>query len=100
MRFRPHGQSRWVTGGMLLTMSALWLSGCADTQHAKSVERSGFLGDYSILKEGKRGVLMEGTEDQALWLYKNPDADWRKYKKVILDPITIWVGKDSQTKKL
>lgn len=66
------------------------LSGCAGTQQARSVEQSGFLGDYSILKEGEK--------DEALLIYKNPQADWKKYKKVILDPVTLWVGKDSQLK--
>lgn len=83
--------------GMALLIGA---SGCAATQEAKSVEKSGFLGDYSMLTEGKRSLVMEGHEDEALLLYKNPDADWRKYKKVILDPVTVWIGKDSQMAKV
>lgn len=75
--------------------------GCAATQPAKSVEKSGFLGDYSLLKEGQRGTVKEGAEDEALWIYKNPDADWRKYKKIILEPVTIWMNqKDSQLKNV
>ena len=32
-------------------------------------------------------------------VYKNPAADWRKYKKVQLDPVTVWMSqKDSQLK--
>ncbi|HLZ33558.1 MAG TPA: DUF3313 domain-containing protein, partial [Nitrospira sp.] len=43
----------------------------------------------------------EGAEDEALWIYKNPDADWRKYKKIILEPVTIWMNqKDSQLKNV
>ncbi len=64
------------------------LSGCASTQQARSVEQSGFLGDYSMLKEGEK--------DETLLIYKNPQADWKKYRKIILDPVTLWIGKDSQ----
>jgi Protein of unknown function (DUF3313) len=74
-------------------------SGCATTQEAKSVEKSGFLGDYSLLKEGERSAFMQGAENQALLYYKNPATDWRKYKKIQLDPVTIWAKqKDSQLK--
>jgi hypothetical protein len=34
-----------------------------------------------------------------LFIYKNPAAEWRKYKKVWLDPVTIWMSqKDYQLK--
>ena len=61
---------------------------------------SGFLGDYSRLKEGKRGSFFsQGAEGEALLIYKNPAADWRKYKKIQLDPVTVWMSqKDSQLK--
>jgi hypothetical protein len=74
-------------------------AGCASTQEAKSVEKSGFLGDYSLLKKGERSTFKEGSEDQALLVYQNPAADWRKYRKVWLDPVTVWMSqKDSQLK--
>jgi hypothetical protein len=77
----------------------LVVTGCATTQEAKSVEKSGFLGDYSLLKEGERGTFMQGAENQALLIYKNPAADWRKYRKIWLDPVTVWMSqKDSQLK--
>lgn len=50
----------------------LGISGCASTQEAKSVEKSGFLGDYSLLKEGQRSAMKQGPEDEALLIYKNP----------------------------
>jgi hypothetical protein len=90
---------RQMTGAILLLM--LVATGCAATQEAKSVEKSGFLGEYSLLKEGQRSAVKEGAEDQALWVYKNPAADWRKYRKVILDPVTVWMSqKDSQLKNV
>ena len=88
---------RQMMGAILAIMFAV--TGCAATQEAKSVEKSGFLGDYSLLKEGKRSTISESAEDEALLVYKNPAADWRKYKKIQLDPVTIWMSqKDSQLK--
>jgi len=88
---------RQIIGAILAIM--LVVTGCASTQEAKSVDKSGFLGDYSLLKEGERGAFSQGAENQALLVYKNPAADWRKYRKVILDPVTVWTsGKDSQLK--
>jgi hypothetical protein len=77
--------------------SALWLAGCAATQHGKSVEKSGFLGDYSMLRKGETSTM--GEDPEALLVYRNPKANWKKYTKIILDPVTLWVGtKDSQLK--
>jgi hypothetical protein len=89
---------RRVISGLLIGV-LIGIGGCASTQEAKSVEKSGFLGDYSQLKEGQRSTFSEGAEDQALWVYKNPAAEWRKYKKIQLDPVTLWMSqKDSQLK--
>lgn len=92
MRLSNRRLARWVRAGVLAPLALLWLGGCAATQQAKSVQQSGFLGDYSILKEG--------SEDQALLVYKNPATDWRKYKKIMLDPVTVWLAKDSQLKEV
>jgi len=84
--------------GLVLALM-LVVTGCAATQEAKSVEKSGFLGDYSMLKEGERSAFAQGAENQALLIYKNPAADWRKYRKVMLEPVTVWMSaKDSQLK--
>src|SRR5690606_36318085 len=73
---------------LLVLILLVGLAGCAATQQARSAKQSGFLEDCSILKEGKR--------DETLLIYRNPQADWKKYRKVKLAPVTIWVGKDSQ----
>ncbi len=84
---------------LIVVSLLLGATGCASTQEAKSVEKSGFLGDYSMLKEGERSAFAQGAENTALWVYKNPNVDWRKYKKIWLDPVTIWMSqKDSQLK--
>jgi hypothetical protein len=90
--------SIWVLGILIAT------SGCAATQQAKSVEKSGFLDQktYSMLKEGKRssGFFSDSEEDQALMIYINPNAQWRTYRKFNLDPVTLFVGKDSPLSKV
>ena len=72
--------------------AVLTIGGCASTYQARSVETSGFLGDYSRLKEGKWG--------QALYVYINPDANemCKKYTKVLLEPTTLWVNAESSLK--
>lgn len=67
---------------MLVFAAAFLFNGCARTKQARVVKQSGFLGDYSKLEKGKKG--------EPLQIYKNPDADWSSYTKIILDPIAIW----------
>jgi hypothetical protein len=43
---------------------------------------SGFLDDYSLLRPGGPGEVM--------LVYRNPDADWASYDKVLLEPVTLW----------
>ena len=49
----------------------LLLAGCATTEQTRSVEPSGFLGDYSRLQPGKSG--------QALLVYIDGTADFSRY---------------------
>ena len=65
---------------------ALLLGGCALTQPAKEVPRSGFLTDYARLHPG--------NEDQAELVYIRPGVPWKRYDKILLDPITIWRSVD------
>lgn len=47
-----------------------------------SIERSGFLRDYSQLKPGGK--------DRAALVYINPAAKWSNYKSVMVDPVQCW----------
>jgi hypothetical protein len=68
--------------GLLAATAAL--AGCATSSQARSVQPSGFLGEYrSLLKSGK-------PEDEALKVYKAPGANWAGYNKILLEPVTIW----------
>lgn len=77
------------TNTLLLVCVVGSLSGCGATREAQSVEQSGFLGDvYSQMHAGK--------DDEALLVYRNERTDWKSYEKVMIAPVTIWLGKDSQ----
>ncbi|GJL60227.1 MAG: lipoprotein [Nitrospirales bacterium] len=73
---------------VLFTMAA-----CATTQQANTVERSGFLDDYSILQKG-------AGDSEALLRYVNPVADWKQYTKVMIDPVQIWIGEGSSLRNI
>jgi hypothetical protein len=69
----------------------LGLSSCTPIKQARNVEESGFLGDYSALRAGKDG--------EALKVYLNPkyQQTCKTYDKVLIEPVGIWVGKNSDT---
>jgi len=69
-------------------LSVLLIQGCAETQQAREVQSSGFLGtDYARLKEGNEG--------EALLVYRDPNVNLAKYDKIRLDPVTIWMSSKS-----
>ncbi len=62
--------------------------GCAATSRAPVEHESGFLGaDYDLLRPGDR--------KQAQLVYLRPGVRWAAYKNVLLDPVTVWSGKES-----
>jgi uncharacterized protein DUF3313 len=66
--------------------------GCKTTHQARHVEPSGFLKDYSKLREG--------TGDEALLCYVNPKTNFTRYNRILLDPVTIWRPADSNLEDL
>lgn len=77
-----------IAGRIILTLVVVAMAACATTQQAKTVVRSGFLDDYSILQKGV-------GDNEALLRYVNPIADWKHYTKVMIDPVQLWMGKSS-----
>jgi hypothetical protein len=69
---------------------SLALMACSTTRQTRSVETSGFLGDYS--------QLVEGEGDQAQLGYVNPNAKFSAYDAIIIDSVTLW--DDSETSEL
>ncbi|TFG65240.1 MAG: DUF3313 domain-containing protein [Nitrospirales bacterium] len=68
----------------------MWVGGCAETQQVKGHDvQTGFLvASYPLLQPGKEG--------EANLVYMNPKARWGTYDKIMLDAVSVWLGKDSQ----
>ena len=66
------------------------LSGCMKTRQARDVDAKTVLVDRSLLKDGGDG--------EALKRYVNPKADFKKYTKVIIDPVMVFKPKDATEK--
>ena len=77
---------KWMkTSGMfvILAAAALQLGGCAvGSYQARSVETK----DSPLVNPD---ILVKGTDDQALYRYVNPKADFKQYTKVMIDPVII-----------
>jgi len=70
--------SRLVASLVLLAL----VGGCTSLRKPAPSNVSGFLDDYSILREGAAG--------EVALVYRNPRADWPSYDKVLLEPVTLW----------
>jgi len=64
---------------LLLLLAAV---ACARPRPVPPPDTSGFLDDYSLLREG-------GANELHL-IYRNPKADWHTYNAVMLEPVTLW----------
>ncbi len=79
--------------GMCLVMALLpVITGCGTTSQKRSVQTSGFLNDYSQLKDG--------SGDQALKVYIDKSADFGSYTQIIIEPVSIVVTEDSEMAKV
>ena len=59
------------------------LSACLAPRRAPDpLGMSGFLDDYSR--------LCEGHPEQPSLVYRNPEADWTAYNRILFEPVTIW----------
>lgn len=69
--------------------AVLFLGACSTaTTQAPSANPSGFL----------TGKFYKGKDGQALMVYVDPDAQWRQYDKILIDPVTLW--SDAETSNL
>lgn len=68
----------------------VFVAACTTSMHARSVTPSGFLGDSASL-------LKKGGKDDVLLVYRNPNANWPSFDKIIVEPVVIW---DVQNSKL
>lgn len=71
---------------ILTTMVALLCVSCGATRSGRGVETRGFLGDYS--------QLSEHPEDDVDLRYIRTGVDWKRYDKILLDPVQFWRAAD------
>ena len=66
----------------LFALTILLAAACAPRGPRAPTDVSGFLDDYSLLRQGGPG--------EVTLVYRNPDAHWTSYDKVLLEPVTLW----------
>lgn len=71
----------------ILVFLVMFCASCTTTHQTRSAATSGFLSDYSQLKEGKDG--------QALLMYIDGDVNFDLYDKIIIDPVHLVASEDS-----
>lgn len=62
--------------------AAVCMTACTSTSQMRKTKASGFLGDYSSLREGAAG--------EAQLVYINPKAKWAGYRSLMIDPIKAY----------
>lgn len=73
---------RWLA---VLVLAAACTAG---SRGPRPADMSGFLDDYSRLRPG--------PAEGATFVYRDPEAKWAAYDRVLLDPVTVWrSGKNS-----
>lgn len=69
----------------------LLIVGCASVG-MEGVEKTGFLGDYSLLQEGEANT--------AVLSYRNPSANFKSYNKIMFDRIVVSFSDDADYKEI
>ena len=82
---------------VLFALVGMVFSGCAPSLQARKVDKPDLV--KSVLVDPS--ILEKGTEGEALYRYKNPKADWKKYTGVIIDPVIIYqeAALDAETRE-
>ncbi len=71
---------------VLTTLLCVFLAGCAPSLQARKV-------DEDVLHRSvlfNPDILVKGGEGQALYRYQRPNVDWKKYTKLIVDPVIVY----------
>lgn len=70
-----------------LAVLMIMLAGCA-----KAPPKSGFLQEYTSLHQDPR--------DESLFWYEIPDVHWKKYSKLMIDPVVVYFHPDAQNRQI
>ena len=76
-----------LTGVLWIIAFMMMASGCA-----KTPQRSGFLQDYTILHQD--------PEDKSLSWYEISDVDWKKYSKLMIDPVVVYLHTEAMNRQI
>lgn len=76
-----------ILGVVLVGLALAMTTGCG----GKKMTQSGFLSDYSRLQS-------DDPLKKADWLYINKDADFSRYKKIMLDEVVFIIRDDAEYK--
>ncbi len=102
---RDNGKMKVAVGMMSIVLAGALLASCSQTAApAPNIMQrvqgetpappppSGFLGnDYSLMTPPA-----EGSDQQAMLRYLNPNVNWRSYNKIMVAPVTFWAADDSK----
>lgn len=79
---------------LAVLVAGLLSSGCSVTKQARSVEKSGYLGDdiYALVQKGQG--------DEALLIYRNEQVTPKKYTSVMLDKVSYLTPKNASKEDL
>ena len=72
---------------MCSLLAIVVLLGACATMQARSANKTGFLGDYSQLKEGGEG--------RALLVYIDPAADVKSYTRILMEPVKLYASQEN-----
>jgi len=79
-------KKKWCGIGLLL-VTVMLLGGCMSGR-MDNVQKSGFLSDYSQLREG--------GEDRAALVYIKPGTDFRPYNKLMFERVVVMVSNSAE----
>jgi len=77
---------------VIVPILLLLVAGCASTKEASGPKYSGFLSDYS--------KLQADPDSSGAMRYRNPAVDIKKYNKILLDRIMVFIKDDAEYKAI
>jgi len=76
-----------VNAVILMAVAVVFIAGCAAAPPG-----SGFLKDYSKLKTD--------PDDESLKWWEKPGVDWKRYHKLMIDPVVVYLHPESENKQI
>jgi hypothetical protein len=82
---------------ILSILLPLLAGGCGSTRSSGvPIEESGFLANYSLLHETDSTIFGD-TGPRPKRRYVNPDANWKSYDKIVVDPVILFRSEDVES---